>query len=95
MEAIVVLVVLAALLLANVWATRVVLRGPYSERRQKVVQCSAVWLLPVFGAILIFALHREPEKPAGRYRDYENRPDDLPSGGGVSHTGNTHADDTP
>ena len=95
METIVVLVVLAALVLANGLATRVALRDPYSERRQKVAQCCAVWLLPVFGAILIFFLHRKPEKPSGRYRDSEYRPDDLTSGRGVSHSVSTHADDTP
>ena len=90
------LTVLAALVLANALATRVVLRDPYSEQRQKIAQCCAVWLVPVIGAIVIFALHRNAEKPSGRYRESETGPwDDLTSGRGVSRAVNTHADDAP
>jgi hypothetical protein len=62
------LAVLALLVLANGLATRTVLRNPYAERRQKLFQLLALWLLPIFGAIFIFALHRKPEKPSGGYR---------------------------
>ena len=52
MDVAIALSVLAVLAVANCLATRVVVRDSYTERRQKVFQLLAVWLVPVFGAIL-------------------------------------------
>ena len=60
---------LVVLLIANGFATRVVLRDRFAERHQRIFQLLAVWLVPVFGAILIFALHRKPEEPSRKYRE--------------------------
>jgi hypothetical protein len=96
MEMAIALSVVAALVVANGFATRIVLRDPYSERHQKVFQCLAVWLVPVFGAIFALALHRKPEKPTGRYRESLDPPwDDMTTTRGVGHSIRTHADDQP
>jgi hypothetical protein len=93
MEMAIALAVLAVLVVANGLATRVVLRDRYAERRQKLAQCLAIWLIPVFGAILVLALHRQPEKPVGRYRESLDPPDDLTGGRGIGRSVTTHADD--
>lgn len=96
MEMAIALSIVAALVVANAFASRVVLRDPYTERHQKVFQCLAVWLIPVFGAIFIFALHRTPEKPTDRYREPHDPPwDDVTTTRGVGHSIRTHADDQP
>jgi ABC-type nickel/cobalt efflux system permease component RcnA len=61
-------VLVAVWLAMNAWATSVVLRDPYAERHQKAFQLAAVWLVPIFGLILVFALHRKPDPPTGTYR---------------------------
>lgn len=38
-------------------ATFVLARSPYFERGQKLLQATVVWLLPVFGALLILVFH--------------------------------------
>ena len=58
---------IAVLLIVNGFATREVLRDPFAERQQRMFQLLALWLVPVFGAILVFALHRKPEEPSGTY----------------------------
>lgn len=76
---------LVALALVNVLATGVVLRDPDTERRQKLAQLLALWLFPVFGAILVFALHRSPEPPTGTYRQSSDPPyDDVTTASGIS-----------
>lgn len=60
---------IAVLLVVNGFATREVLRDRFAERQQRVFQLLALWLVPVFGAILVFALHRKPEEPSGTYRE--------------------------
>jgi hypothetical protein len=94
MDVAIALSVLAVLVVANCLATRVVVRDPYTERLQKVFQLLAVWLAPVFGAILVFALHRKPEKPTGQYRESRDPPlDDFTTSRYVGRSINTHADD--
>jgi hypothetical protein len=48
----------ALLLIANVWVCIAVLRSSIYSQRQKVLQCSLVWLLPVFGPIIVWSLLR-------------------------------------
>jgi hypothetical protein len=94
MEMAIALSLLAALAVANGLATYIVLRDPYAERYQKAFQCLAVWLVPIFGAIFIFALHRKPEKPGGRYGESLDPPwDDMTSNRGVGRSIHTHADE--
>ena len=70
----------ATWLLVNGWATWVVWRDPASEKPQKTFQLAALWLVPIFGAIFIFALHRKPEPPSGTYRQPLDPPwDDSPA----------------
>ena len=94
METAAALSVVAALVAVNGLATWIVIREPYSERHQKIFQCLAVWLVPVLGAIFIFALHRKPEKSTGRYRESPDpRWDDVTSTKGVGRSIHTPADD--
>ena len=81
MEVALAAVALVALLVANGFATRVVLRDRFAERHQRIFQLLAVWLVPVFGAILIFALHRKPEAPSRKYRDAPDPGDDFTASG--------------
>jgi len=68
----------AVWLAMNAWATWVVMSDRYSEQHQKGFQLAAVWLVPIFGLIFIFALHRKPEPPTGTYRQSEAPPwDDI------------------
>jgi hypothetical protein len=94
MDMTIALFVAAALLVVNGTATFIAVRDPYAERRHKVFQCLAVWLVPVLGAILVFALYRKPEKPTGRYREAADPPwDDVTTTRGVGHSIRTHTDD--
>lgn len=55
-------------------ATLKVVQDDLSERPQKIAQLFLVWLLPVIGALIVWAVHRRPEKPLGRYREEEAQP---------------------
>lgn len=68
-ELLLVLVLLAIILWMNVKATLLVARDSLSERSQRILQLLLVWLLPVLGALIVFAVHRPPEKPSGKYRE--------------------------
>ena len=94
MEAAIAIAVVAALIVANALATWIVVREPYSEPHQKLFQCVAVWLVPVLGAIFIFALHRKPEKASGRYRESPDPQwDNITSTKGVGRSVHTDAAD--
>jgi hypothetical protein len=47
----------------NLWATVKVCRSTQLEQRQRVFQLLLIWLLPLFGATLVFAVLRETEPP--------------------------------
>lgn len=47
----------------NAYATVVLVRSPRYERRQKWLQCGLIWLLPVFGAILVWSLAHDAKAP--------------------------------
>jgi hypothetical protein len=92
MEAAIALAALAILVVANAVATWIAMRNPHTERRQKLFQVLAVWLVPVFGAVLIFAIYRKPEKATGRYPEsLDPRWDDLAG----SRPVDMHAEDQP
>jgi hypothetical protein len=95
MDVAIALSVLALLVVANGVATRVVVRDPYTEWYQKVFQLLAVWLVPVFGAILVFALHRKPERATGQYRESRDPLDEHTTSQYVGRSIGTRVDDQP
>lgn len=78
----------AVLVVAVIWmdvkATFLILRDDLSEPPQRLMQLALVWLLPVIGAIIVFAVHRPAEKHPGKYRELPEPGDDsgLPRYGG-------------
>lgn len=70
----------AAIVLANVWATRAVLKDNLSTPSQRLAQFAFVWLVPVLGAALTLHFKRVDEEPSdGRYREIPNPGDDMVS----------------
>jgi orotidine-5'-phosphate decarboxylase len=73
--------VLLFLLALNLYASVLVVRDDCSARGQKIAQLVLVWLLPGIGALLVLVVHREVEKPSGRYRDAPEVGDDFAASG--------------
>ncbi len=90
MEYAFVALLLVPLIAANGMATRLVLRDDVISRQQKIAQMLLVWLLPVIGAVLVFAVHRRPEEPSRKYRQAPDPGEDF----GLSARGSrsSHAD---
>jgi hypothetical protein len=93
MEIAIAAALIVALCVANAMATRVVVRDELSERHQKVFQLLAVWLVPVFGAIFVFALHRKPEEPSRKYREAPDPGEDFGSSRQVGRSIQSVSDD--
>jgi hypothetical protein len=93
MESVIAIAAVAVLAGANAFATRSVLRDRYSERRQKIFQILAVWLVPVFGVTFIFALHRTPDEPSGTYRETPDPGDDFATSRQVGRSIHSAVDD--
>jgi hypothetical protein len=74
----------------NVKATFMVMRDTLSEPSQRLMQLGLVWLLPVLGAIIVFAVHRPTEKHPGRYREPPDPGDDF---GFPRHSGRRSGND--
>ena len=68
MSDVVLFVILVVIALMNVAATVAVRRDEYAEPRQKTLQVIIIWVIPILGALVVLAVHREPEKPSGTYR---------------------------
>jgi hypothetical protein len=87
-------ILLALLFTAVIWmdakATLLVLRDTLSEPRQRLMQLALVWLLPVLGALVVFAVHRPAEKHPGTYRELPDPGDDF---GYPRHGGRRSASD--
>jgi hypothetical protein len=64
-------------LAANVWATVLVMRDSLSEPSQRMAQLLMVLLLPIVGAVIVFAVHRSVEKPSGKYKEPPDPGDDF------------------
>ncbi len=77
LEAMIACILAAAVLWMNAKATLLVVRDSVSERSQRLMQLALVWSLPVIGATLVFAIHREAEEHPGRYRDAPDPGDDF------------------
>ncbi len=60
-------ILLAALVLFavifQIWLTVRVWKSTSYERSQKLLQSKLIWLLPVIGAVLVFSLMPEEDKP--------------------------------
>ena len=65
MMAIVTLLV-AGLAILNVAVILAIVRTDVYSRNQKVVQSLVVWLLPVFGAVVVYAVYRSSREPSAR-----------------------------
>ena len=89
-EFIFVLVLGAAILAMNSWATLLIWRDVFSERRQRVVQLLMVWLLPILGSLIVFAVHRSAEKPSRKYQEPPDPGDDF---GFPKHSARHRVDD--
>ena len=61
--------VVMLVLLVNIAATRLIVRDEDCERHQNILQAAVVWLIPLIGAIFVFAIHRSEEKSSGKYRE--------------------------
>src|SRR5471030_1599546 len=72
MENILLIFIFLGLVCANIFATFIVIRNEFSENRKIFLQILFIWLVPVFGALIVFALFRKPKsKHHGSYRDME------------------------
>ncbi|MEC5398960.1 hypothetical protein [Uliginosibacterium sp. H1] len=49
----------------NIRACVLIHRDDLSERSQKLFQLLLVWLVPLFGAIIVLWVHRADEEPSG------------------------------
>lgn len=61
----------------NLKATILVCRDSLSEPAQRWAQMALVWLLPVLGALVVFAVHRPAERHPGKYREPPDPGDDF------------------
>jgi hypothetical protein len=72
--------VIAALsipLALNLWATRLVAADDLSSKPQRYSQLALVWLLPLLGAVVVLAVHRQAEQPSRKYRTRPDPGDDF------------------
>lgn len=70
-----------AFLALHVKATIAVLRDADSGKGQKIAQLGFVWLVPLLGAVVVLAVHRQPERPSRRYREAPDPGDDFAMSG--------------
>lgn len=70
-------VIAGSVLVANVLASRRIIRDDLATHRQKAAQFLLVWLAPIVGAIFVFFLTRNNLEPnSGRYPKRRNEPDE-------------------
>ncbi len=61
----------------NVKATLLIAKDTLSTPPQKRWQMALVWLVPVFGAVVTLAVHRQVEEPSRQYRKGPDPGDDF------------------
>lgn len=89
-----VLLSIGPFVLASLWATWAVMRDPYAERGLQIAQLALVWVVPLIGALIVLAIHREVEKPSGLSRNDVDAGDDFAgSGSGLRQTLDAVGDD--
>lgn len=71
------LLAIAIPLWLNIKASRLVAHDGLSERGQKIAQLLIVWLVPVFGAVVVLAVHRTAEPSSRHYRESPDPGDDF------------------
>jgi putative copper export protein len=57
--------VVACVVAFQIWLTRRVFRSTMFERKQKIWQAQLIWLLPIIGATLVFAVLQEERDQGG------------------------------
>ncbi|MBV8633559.1 MAG: hypothetical protein JO002_03640 [Burkholderiaceae bacterium] len=67
----------AGVVLANMFVSYRVVNDDTLERHQKYFQCALIWLLPLLGAGLCYALTREPEMKIRGYSKINSLYDDA------------------
>ncbi|WP_348944075.1 hypothetical protein ABHF33_11380 [Chitinibacter sp. FCG-7] len=77
MEIVLLLVVVTVPIWLNVKATLLVFRDAFSEKTQKITQLIFVWFLPLVGAIVVLAIHRQEEKSSGTYPSEKDPGEDF------------------
>lgn len=78
---------LAALLVLNLWLTYRIFTDPLCTTSQRVAQTALLWLLPGIGAWLVLAVRRKPEAGSGAYaEEHEHDFGDLHSSGNRSNS---------
>jgi hypothetical protein len=65
-------VILAAQAIFNVYASLVIVRSPLATPSQKVAQTLVVWLVPVLGALIVLAIHKQPPAKHQNSSDVSN-----------------------
>ncbi|WP_144391793.1 hypothetical protein [Pleionea sediminis] len=58
MDILVIYMILATLVLFNVWASARLIKSEHAERAQKVYQLIFIWLIPAAGAVICIYLHK-------------------------------------
>ena len=59
------IIAIVVLSLINLIVTRKVIKRDLFTASRKVLQIVLVWLIPLFGAILVFLFHKDDETPKG------------------------------
>jgi hypothetical protein len=78
---------LAMLLLYQLWVTALIYRADEYDRKQRNLQCLAIWLIPFFGALtcqLVLRSSRAPIKPANTSFVLQSENGDIPQHGSTT-----------
>lgn len=81
MNTVLLVAIVIAQLLVSALATRAALQDEFSTPSQKILQIGISWILPIVGALLVLAVHRQPEKPSHRFRESPDAGDDHGASG--------------
>lgn len=85
------LIILAALLVFNIYASRAILRSTLNDESQKRMQILFVWLLPILGAVITLQVLKDSSRKSrlsgglvgmqyDQAWDYHGHNDDCPPG---------------
>ena len=82
--------ILVAHLLFNVVVTHKLVRSSAYEPAQKGVQIALLWLIPVFGVIVVLLFLQPSERPA-KYIEHDLGDDDIPESVFTDHSSSAGA----